>query len=86
MLPESPKGPLQDYLKQVTAVYQQDVVDGWSRVQLPHALDRKYPTRRRTDAGNGSFPRNTDGSMARLRNKVTIILTNPWCRKPSEMP
>lgn len=43
MLPESPRVPLQDHLKQVKAVHQQDVADGWGRVQLPHALDRKYP-------------------------------------------
>ena len=43
MLPESPKVSLQDHLKQVKAVHQQDVADGWGRVQLPHALDRKYP-------------------------------------------
>ena len=42
MLPESPKVPLQDHLKQVKAVHKQDVADGWGRVQLPHALDRKY--------------------------------------------
>lgn len=28
---------------QVKAVHQQDVADGWGRVQLPMALDRKYP-------------------------------------------
>lgn len=43
MLSESLKGPLQDHLKQVKAVHQQDVADGWGRVQLPNALDRKYP-------------------------------------------
>lgn len=43
MLPESTKAPLQDHLKQVKAVHQQDVAEGWGRVQLPHALDRKYP-------------------------------------------
>ena len=43
MLPESPKVPLRDHLKQVKAVHQQDVADGWGHVQLPHALDRKYP-------------------------------------------
>lgn len=43
MLPESTKAPLQEHLKKAKAVYQQDVADGWGRVQLPHALDRKYP-------------------------------------------
>ena len=43
MLPESTKAPLQDHLKKAKAVHQQDVADGWGRVLLPHALDRKYP-------------------------------------------
>ena len=43
MLPDSLKVPLQDHLKKVKAAHQQDVADGWGRVQRPHALDRKYP-------------------------------------------
>lgn len=43
MLPESVKVPLQDHLKRAKAVHQQDVADGWGCVQLPDALDRKYP-------------------------------------------
>ena len=43
MLPESVKTLLQGHLMKVNAVHQQDVADGWGRVQLPHALDRKYP-------------------------------------------
>lgn len=41
MLPESLKGPLQDHLTQVKAVHQRDLAEGWGRVLLPHALDRK---------------------------------------------
>ena len=43
MLPESLKTPLQDHLKKVKAIHQLDVASGWGRVQLPTALDRKYP-------------------------------------------
>ena len=43
MLPNSLKAPLQDHLKRVKAVHQQDLADGWGRVLLPNALDRKYP-------------------------------------------
>jgi len=43
MLPDSLKVPLQDHLKQVKAVHQQDLAGGWGRVLLPNALDRKYP-------------------------------------------
>lgn len=43
MLPESLKTPLQAHLKKVTAIHQQDLADGWGHVQMPNALDRKYP-------------------------------------------
>jgi len=43
MLPESLKAPLQEHLKRVQAVHERDLADGWGRVPLPAALDRKYP-------------------------------------------
>jgi integron integrase len=43
MVPESLKNPLQDHLKKVKALHERDLVDGWGRVQMPTALDRKYP-------------------------------------------
>lgn len=43
MLPESLKAPLQQHLKTVKAIHERDLADGWGRVLLPDALDRKYP-------------------------------------------
>lgn len=43
MLPESLKTLLQDPLKKVKALHDRDSADGWGRVQMPTALDRKYP-------------------------------------------
>ena len=43
MLPESLARPLQDHLKYVKAVHETDIADGWGRVEMPNALDRKYP-------------------------------------------
>ena len=43
MLPQSLKTPLQEHLKKVKAVHEQDLSDGWGRVQMPYALDHKYP-------------------------------------------
>ncbi|VDA98991.1 Integron integrase IntI2 [Olavius algarvensis spirochete endosymbiont] len=43
MLPESLKAPLQEHLKHVRAIHERDLADGWGRVLLPNALDRKYP-------------------------------------------
>jgi integron integrase len=43
MLPESLNGPLHDHLQAVRALHERDLADGWGRVPLPAALDRKYP-------------------------------------------
>jgi integron integrase len=43
MLPESLKNALQDHLKKVKAVHERDLGEGWGRVQMPYALERKYP-------------------------------------------
>lgn len=86
MLPESLCAPLQDHLKKVKAVHQQDVADGWGRVQLPHALDRKYPNAPKDWRRQWVFPQEHRWINLRLRNKGAITLTNHWCRKPSEMP
>jgi integron integrase len=44
MLPESSKVPLGEHLKRVKAIHDdRDLADGFGRVQMPDALDRKYP-------------------------------------------
>jgi len=43
MLPISLKVPLQDHLTKVKEIHAKDLAAGWGRVQLPEALDRKYP-------------------------------------------
>jgi integron integrase len=43
VLPDSLIVPLQDHLKAVRALHQRDLADGWGRVSMPTALDRKYP-------------------------------------------
>ena len=43
MLPESLKAPLQKHLRSVKAIHEKDLAEGWGRVQMPDALDRKYP-------------------------------------------
>ena len=42
MLPVSLKAPLQEHLRRVKAVHEKDLREGWGRVQMPDALDRKY--------------------------------------------
>ena len=43
MLPERVKASLQQHLERVKEVHARDVADGYGRVPLPYALDRKYP-------------------------------------------
>ena len=43
MLPESLKATLQEHLRAVKIIHEKDLGDGWGRVEMPHALDRKYP-------------------------------------------
>ena len=43
VLPASLTILLQAHLKQVKAIHERDVAEGWGRVQMPTALDRKYP-------------------------------------------
>jgi len=43
MLPEPLKKTLADHLKRVKRIHNKDLADGWGRVILPNALDRKYP-------------------------------------------
>jgi len=42
MLPESLAEPLRRHLQGVRVVHHRDLADGWGRVVLPDALDRKY--------------------------------------------
>ncbi len=42
MLPESLKATLRKRLRVVKTIHEQDLADGWGRVQMPRALDRKY--------------------------------------------
>ncbi len=43
MLPQAVIRSLQEHLRRVEAVHQQDLADGHGCVELPHALARKYP-------------------------------------------
>jgi len=43
MLPVSLKTPLQKHLQTVKNIHEKNLGDGWGRVQMPFALDRKYP-------------------------------------------
>jgi len=44
MFPESLKKPFQEYLCNVKAIHEKDLAAGWGSVEMPYALDRKYPS------------------------------------------
>lgn len=56
MLPQAVIRPLQEHLRRVEAVHQQDLADGYGRVELPHALARKYPNANREWRWQFVFP------------------------------
>jgi integron integrase len=56
MLPESLKTTLQDHLKRSKAIHERDIADGWGRVIMPGALDRKYPNASREWRWQWVFP------------------------------
>jgi integron integrase len=43
LLPQSLIDPLRDHLRKVKSVHELDLAEGWGRVSMPTALDRKYP-------------------------------------------
>jgi integron integrase len=43
MLPQSIEAPLREHLQKVKTVHERDLSEGWGRVEMPYALDRKYP-------------------------------------------
>lgn len=43
MLPESLHPALSDQLRKAKVIHDRDLADGWGAVELPEALDRKYP-------------------------------------------
>ncbi|TVS05057.1 MAG: integron integrase [Cyanobium sp. PLM2.Bin73] len=43
LLPVGVANQLRSHLLEVRTIHKRDLADGWGRVQLPHALARKYP-------------------------------------------
>ena len=56
MLPLSLVQPLQQQLERAEVIHEKDLKDGFGRVYLPHALDRKYPNAAREWMWQYVFP------------------------------
>ena len=66
MLPDALKPPLRDQLFVARQVHKRDLAEGWGRVVLPDALDRKYPNAPTDWRWQWVFPQAT-----RWRDEVT---------------
>jgi integron integrase len=56
MLPRLLIKPLEDHLRSVKEIHEKDLGEGWGRVRLPDALDRKYPNAPREWRWQWVFP------------------------------
>jgi hypothetical protein len=56
MLPLSIKAPLERHLQDVKKLHDQDLTEGFGRVYLPYALERKYPKAHREWVWQYVFP------------------------------
>ena len=56
VLPQALQRSLKDHLEGVRAVHQRDLAEGWGRVVLPQALDRKYVNAAREWGWQWVFP------------------------------
>ncbi|RMD59574.1 integron integrase [Candidatus Parcubacteria bacterium] len=59
ILPESLVQPLQEHLKRVKLIHEQDLDHGYGTVYLPYALERKYPNANREWIWQYVFPATT---------------------------
>lgn len=86
MLPESVKKPLQEHLRTVKQVHEKDLADGWGRVQLPMALDRKYPGAPTDWRWQWIFPQEYRWVNANTKQQAATMWTSRWSRKPCVTP
>lgn len=79
-LPQAVIRPVQDHLQQVRAIHKHDLADVYGRVELPHALARKYPNANRQGVDSGSFRKSSAGAIRTLGSKDGTTYTNRWFR------
>ena len=84
MLPTSLVVPLQEHLKRVKLLHEQDLTAGFGQVYLPYALDRKYPSASREwrEAGN-TCSRQTVSRPIRARASSAATT---WTKATSSAP
>lgn len=84
MLPEKIKRQLREHFQRVHSIHQQDLSEGYGRVALPYALDRKYPNAAREWRWQFVFPQihrwvdHDTGEQGRHHIHATIV--QKWIR------
>ena len=86
MLPETLKKALCDHLAQVKIIHDKDLAEGWGRVPIPNALEKKYPNASTIGHGNGSSRRNAAGKIPQPASKDAITWTRASCKAPFTKP
>jgi len=81
MLPETLKEPLQAHLKLVKEIHNRDLAEGWGRVPIPGALEKKYPNASSDWSWQWVFPQerrwtNTDSATQGRYHMDPSILQN----------
>ena len=79
MLPDSLIAPLQDHLARVKRLHDSDLAHGYGSVDLPFALDRKYPNANREWIWQYVFP-----SSRLARDPATGVMQR-WYMSPSTL-
>ena len=69
LLPEAVEGPLRSHLDDVSQIHRRDLRAGYGRVELPHALSRKYPDAEIQWAWQWVFPAGRIGTDPRTGEK-----------------
>ena len=92
MLPGTVKKPLQNHLQKVKVIYDEDLAAGWGRVQLPSAVDRKYPNAPADWRWQWVFPQDAGTIMHRTHLPLSVwfwaaylIATHAGCMSAKQL-
>ena len=82
MLPESLKAPLIGHLKKVRTIHRKDLDDGWGRVPMPSALDRKYPSAPKDWRWQWVFPQENRWNYLQTKEQGRYHIDSSLVQKP----
>ena len=83
LLPDSLVAPLQRQLRYAQTLHQNDLERGYGRVELPHALERKYPNASQEWGWQYVFPLTSSRKTLARAEPVATIFMKAGCKKRS---